>query len=271
MNHFKGLFLFACALLLAAPAGFAAGDRAKEQRWAGPIVDRLIDGEALWLGPDDAQFLAIHTPDLTGTPKGGVVLVHGMGAHPDWQEVIRPLRVRLPEHGWATLSVQMPTLPDDAAAADYAPLVAEAAPRLRGALDWLQGRSDRPVFIVAHSLGAIMATAALSGDTGLEADGLVLIGMGGSAEDPHLNGAAHLERITLPVLDLFGSRDLDSVLAGREARARAARRAGNDAYRQVEVTGADHYFTGLEAVLVRRVRGWLASITDNHEQERSNP
>lgn len=268
MKQFKGLFLLACTLLLAAPAASAAGDRAKEQRWAGQIVDMLIDGEAVWLGPDDAQFLAIHTPDLTGAPKGAVILVHGMGAHPDWQEVIQPLRVRLPEHGWATLSVQMPVLPNDAVPADYAPLVPEAAPRLRSALGWLQERGDRPVFIVAHSLGAIMAAAALAGDTGLEADGLVLIGMGGSAEDPHLNAAAHLERITLPVLDLSGSRDLDSVLAGREARARAARRAGNDAYRQVEVTGANHFFTGLEAVLVRRVRGWLESTTDNLEQEK---
>lgn len=267
MKQFKGLFLLACSLLLTVPAAFAAGDRAKEQRWADQIVDMLIDGEAVWLGPDDAQFLAIHTPDLTGTPKGTVILVHGMGAHPDWQEVIHPLRVRLPEHGWATLSVQMPVLPNDALPADYAPLVPEAAPRLRGALDWLQGRSDGPVFIAAHSLGAIMTAAALAGDTGLEADGLVLIGMGGSAEDPHLNIAAHLEQITLPVLDLFGSRDLDSVLAGREARARAARRAGNEAYRQVEVTGANHFFTGLEAALVRRVRGWLESTSDNLEQK----
>lgn len=267
MKHFKGLFLLAWSLLLAASTAFAVGDRAKEQRWADQIVDMLIDGEAVWLGPDDGQFLAIHTPDLTGEPKGAVILVHGMGAHPDWQEVIHPLRVRLPEHGWATLSVQMPVLPNDADPADYAPLVPEAAPRLRAALDWLGERETGPVFIVGHSLGAVMTAAALAEDPGLAPAGAVLIGVGGSGDDPHLDSAAHLEQLTLPVLDLYGSRDLDSVLAGREARARAARRAGNDAYRQVEITGANHFFTGLEAALVRRVRGWLETTSDNPEQK----
>ncbi|RRQ22269.1 DUF3530 family protein [Thiohalobacter thiocyanaticus] len=267
MKQFKGLFLLACGLLLTAPAAIAAGDRAKEQRWADQIVGMLIDGEAVWLEADDAQFLAIHTPDLTGEPKGAVILVHGMGAHPDWQEVIHPLRVRLPEHGWATLSVQMPVLPNAAAPTDYAPLVPEAAPRLRAALTWLEDRTEGPVFIAAHSLGAIMTAASLTGDTGLQPDGLVLIGMGGSRDDPHLDSLAHLEQLTLPVLDLFGSRDLDSVLADREARARAARRAGNTAYRQLEISGANHFFTGLEDTLVRRVRGWLETTSDKLEQE----
>lgn len=267
MKQLKGLFLLACGLLLTTAAASAAGDRAREQRWADQIVDMLIDGEAVWLGPEDAQFLAIHTPDLTGEPKGAVILLHGMGAHPDWQEVIHPLRVRLPEHGWATLSVQMPVLPNDATPADYAPLVPEAAPRLRAALAWLEERTEGPVFIAAHSLGAIMAAAGLAGDTGLQPDGLVLIGMGGSRDDPHLDSLAYLEQLSLPVLDLFGSRDLDSVLAGREARARAARRVGNDAYRQVEVTGANHFFTGLEDTLVRRVRGWLETTSDKLQQK----
>ena len=266
MKQFKGLFLLACSLLLVTSTGFAAGDRAREQRWADRIVDMLIDGEAVWLGPDDAQYLAIHTPDLTGEPKGAVILAHGMGAHPDWQEVIHPLRVQLPEHGWATLSVQMPVLPNDAAPADYAPLVLEAAPRLRAAMDWLDGRVTGPVFIAGHSLGAVMTAAALAGDADLAPAGAVLIGMGGSEGDPHLDSVAHLEQLSLPVLDLYGSRDLDSVLAGRKARARAARRAGNDAYRQVEIAGANHFFTGLEATLVRKVRGWLETTSDNLEQ-----
>ena len=268
MKPFKSLFLLGWSLLLAAGTAQAAGDRAKEQRWAEQIVDMLIDGEAVWLGPDTAQFLAIHTPDLTGEPKGTVILVHGMGAHPDWQEVIQPLRVGLPEYGWATLSVQMPVLPNDAAPAEYAPLVPEAAPRLQAALDWLAGRDTGPVFIVAHSLGAVMSAAAMTGDSAPAPAGLVLIGMGGNPDDPHLDSVAHLEQLTLPVLDLYGSRDLDSVLAGREARARAARRAGNDDYRQVGITGANHFFTGLEPTLVRQVRGWLATTSDKLEQKK---
>ena len=39
----------------------------------------------------------------TGKINGVVILVHGMGAHPDWPDVISPLRTRLTEIGWSTL------------------------------------------------------------------------------------------------------------------------------------------------------------------------
>jgi pimeloyl-ACP methyl ester carboxylesterase len=90
-------------------------------------------------------------------------------------------------------------------------------------------------------------------------DGLVVIGMSVIELDDKMNGAKALEKITLPVFDLYGSRDLDGVLKSRDARARAAHKAGNPDYRQLAIEGGDHFFVGTEDELVRRVYGWLKS------------
>ena len=81
------------------------------------------------------------------------------------------------------------------------------------------------------------------------------------------------EKISIPILDIYGSRDLDEVLQTSKARANAARRAGNTAYRQIEVQGADHFFNGLSDTLVARVRAWIDRFgrTGDETEKRAEP
>ena len=86
---------------------------------------------------------------------------------------------------------------------------------------------------------------------------LVLIGMQGGPGTMHDN-ATTLERVTLPVLDLYGSEDLPGVVGFTERKAAAAGVAQNEKFRQAETDGADHFFTGLDDTLVDVVSQWLA-------------
>ena len=56
--------------------------------------------------------------------------MHGIGVHPNWDQVIRPIRVEMTTRGWNTLSIQMPVLANDAATEDYAKLFPEVTPEL---------------------------------------------------------------------------------------------------------------------------------------------
>ncbi|MFN2309295.1 MAG: alpha/beta fold hydrolase [Gammaproteobacteria bacterium] len=255
------LFAFAATSMThaAETPGAASPDTAKEQRWADQIVGSLLVGTPEWLEADSHKFLAIFTEEQSGTPKGGVILLHGIGVHPDWPDVIHPLRSELPEHGWATLSIQLPVLPNEAEFDDYLPLIQAAAPRIRAALAFLKSKDIRPVVLAGHSLGAVMGSAALAEGDGLELAGFVAIGMG-QGRDPRVDTTAQLAKLRVPVFDLYGSRDLDAVRATIPVRAAAARRAGLKHYRQTEVVGADHFFVGQEEELVRRVRGWLEQL-----------
>ncbi len=233
-----------------------ASDKAKEQRWAEQIVDQLIDGEATWLQAGDDRFLAILT-EAEGTPRGSVVLLHGMGVHPNWPQVIYPLRVELARLGWTTLSLQMPVLANDAEATAYVPLFDEVPPRIDAALAFLADRDLLPTNLVGHSMGAYMGAYYLRGARpGGAVAGLVGIGMSGRTDGGVADAATSLAQIELPVLDIYGENDMDDVLAGVERRFAAGTR--NPGYAQRITRGANHFFDGQEAELVVTVDAWLA-------------
>lgn len=260
MNWLNRLSMLVFLLALGAASLGHATDAAKEKRWSEQIVESLLVGKAEWLEAGGQKFLGLYTEDQTGKPKGGAIILHGIGVHPDWPDVVYPLRSELPNYGWTTLSIQMPILANEATLKDYIPLMKEAAPRIQAAHAFLKAKGNEPIVLIGHSLGATMATATLQeiGVDGIR--GLVVIGMSSSDLDPQLDTTAQLAKLKLPIFDLYGSRDLDEVLAAAAPRAAALRKAGHTQYRQMAVEGADHFFVGLEDELVRWVRGWLEQL-----------
>ena len=247
-------------LLLLSPLAGAA-DLAREARIAAEISDAILDGVTTRLRAGEVEFLAIHTEPRGAETRGGVILLHGRGAHPDWNDVIHPLRVGLPDAGWHTVSIQLPVAAAGAANEAYAELIPEAAPRIAAALAFYQERKIQPVAIVAHSLGARMAASYLAGAGDSPVAAFVAIGLSADPKEPEAGTLGSLAGIHTPTLDLYGSRDLDGVLGSVVPRAQAARRAGNPVYEQLEVPGADHFFRGLDDELVSRVAGWLYRVT----------
>ncbi len=231
-------------------------DTDKENRWAEQIIDTLFDGEPIWLNARKHDFLAIEIESLDGDSGHAAIVIHGIGIHPNWDTVIRPLRVGLTEHGWHTLSIQMPILPNEAKSAEYEPLLGEVADRIAAAIDYLKNKGQEHIVIIAHSLGATMTMRYLEEVPETDILGLVLIGMQGGAGGIHDN-AATLEKHTLPILDLYGSEDLPGVVDYAERKASTAMKAGNSQYRQKMIDGADHFFTGRDETLISTVGEWL--------------
>mgnify|MGYP001604024853 CR=1 FL=1 len=245
------------ALLVFSVNGFSS-DLAKEKRWASQVVDSLMDGEAEMLNDGNSEFLGIYTQ--AAEDKGrAVIVMHGTGIHPDWQQVIQPLRVGLIEHGWHTLAIQMPILHNEAEYIEYAPLYDEVAPRIEAAIKFLKDNGVNNIVLIGHSQGASMPAYSLS-KNGHDVTGFVAIGMGAYADDERMNSIKALEKIKLPVLDLFGSEDLDAVLSSVDGRAAAAKTAGNNNYTQVKVADANHMFDGKEDALLEAVAGWLDDL-----------
>ena len=242
-------------LALTLPVACAwASDLEKEARWRAQIVDSLMDGEVVDLKVGEHEVLALYTPADDAEGRAAIV-VHGIGVHPDWPQVVYPLRTRLPTAGWSTLSVQMPILPNEAESEAYAPLFDEVAPRLDAAIAYLKDQGYSDIVIIAHSLGASMASHYLAQHP--EAvSGFVAIGLSGGAADPRMNSLETLKGVKVPTLDLYGQNDLEAVVTTHAERAAAA--AGNPGYSQAQVPGADHFFDGEEDGLVETVEAWLA-------------
>jgi pimeloyl-ACP methyl ester carboxylesterase len=265
--HFHILCLFVGVL----STPIQASDILKEQAWAEQLKEQLVIGQPLEIQAGQHRFFAIYTPAEGKLKRGGVILLHGLGAHPDWPDVISPLRKTLPEAGWATLSIQLPVWPNGAKFEDYPPLFPEANARISAAIQHLQQQGILNITLVGHSLGAAMGANFLAQKAPGSEIIRAFVGIGmNQAPGTVAHTPDALSKITAPVLDIFGTLDLDGVQASARARALAAEQANNAGYRQTVITGADHFFRGLEATLVKRVSGWLTKTAPSMEVEKTS-
>ena len=253
-----------------------------ELRLAESVASKLNPGEALWLDTEQDKFLAIYTPDLSARPKGATVILHDANGHPDWPNVIKPLRKSLPLYGWATLSIQLPQLNNIDGYIAYQTLINS---RIQKATAHLQSTGISNIVIIGHGSGGMAAAAYLASDnTPQEISGFIGISLSALPSDQHENYLPlHLEKIKLPILDIYGSRDLNSVTNTARQRSQAAKQSslnaannnerepykkaglstttnniqGYIAYRQIIISGADHNFERNADTLNKRVLGWL--------------
>lgn len=220
-----------------------AADYAREQRWADEVVPGVVVGEAVDLHAQGRKFLGLYTEAQPA--KAGVIVVHGMGIHPDWG-LIGVLRAQLSERGYTTLSIQMPVLANEAKPTDYPKTFPEARARLAAAVKYLKDKNQQRIAIVSHSMGARMSNMYLTQGADPAVKAWVAIGI------PAFDAA---KKIKVPTLDLFGENDFPQVLKGAAARAQALRPVAGS--RQLKVPQADHFFEGQDAALVEAVAEFL--------------
>jgi len=189
------------------------------------------------------MFLTIYTE--ASNAKAGLVMVHGMGVHPDWG-LIGTLRSALADHGYTTLSVQMPVLAAEAKPEDYPSTFGEAGERLKVAVDFLQAKGYKKIAIVSHSMGSRTTHYYLTRYPNGPVNAWVSIGMGGEDDFRQMN---------LPVLDLYGENDLPYVLKGAKRRAASIKDLKRS--QQIMAPKADHFFNNQQAELVRYMRDFL--------------
>jgi len=236
----------AALLVLSANSLCAAGteaDYVREERLAQEIVPAIVVGDAIYLEtPARRRVLALYT--AVPRPKGGVIVVHGAGVHPDWG-LDGALRTGLADLGFATLSVQMPVLAKDAPHDGYAALFPEAGDRIGAAIAFLRERGIRGLAIVSHSTGASMVDAYLARDDAVRIDAWVIVGMPVDF--------AMLPRE--PVLDVIADNDFPDVRAA--ARKRRSRLPSDGCSRALILDGTDHLMENRQQALVVAVGSFL--------------
>jgi len=94
--------------------------------------------------------------------------------------------------------------------------------------------------LVSHSLGSRMSNAYFDGTPSPGFRAWAALGLGA----PYSSKFAQAPRI--PVLDVYGERDLEPVLKHAPARERIASASGG---RQQRIASADHFYAGREADL----------------------
>lgn len=239
-----------------------ASDIEREKRLASEIIDSIMDGEALQLTAGEHEFLSIYMESDTESPKGAAIILHGRGYHPNWQDVVYPLRTGLPQYGWHTLAIQLPVLPTDAKYYDYVPLFPEAYPRIEAAIAFLKEKGVDNIVLIAHSCGAHMAMAWLEYTDTKHIHAYVGIGMGATDYKQPMLSPFMLEQLEFPVLDIYGANEFPAVIKMAPERLAKIKQAGHPKSEQRIVPGANHYFTDQGEPLLREIVDWLNQLQD---------
>lgn len=236
---------FTTLLLVFFSLSIQAADFAREKKWADEILPSVLDGEPVWLDEADGhKFLGIFLP-AAHHPRAAVILVHGIGVHPDWG-FISGMRQKLPEANFSTLSVQMPVLAADAKRDAYQPEFERAAARLAKSVDFLKTKGYQRIAIVCHSLGCPMSYRYLSGKPDAAVKLWVPISSPGTQED--------LSKLTLPILDIYGEHDESDILKNLASRAKALKHTAST---QIQIAKAGHLYEGQEEFLNKVVAKFI--------------
>lgn len=224
-------------------ASAGAPDYAREKKWADEVVPGLVVGDPVYLQTPRGhhKFLTLFTP-VADTRKA-VIVVHGMGIHPDWG-MVGTLRTELADRGFTTLSIQMPILAADAQGEAYPPTFPEAAERIAEAVGFLKAKGYTQLAIVSHSMGSRMSGVYMAGkpDSSVKSWASLGLSFGDYSAMKH------------PILDLYGENDLPPVLENAAKRKKSL--AANQSTQKV-IARTDHFFTGHEGEMVEAVTAFL--------------
>jgi hypothetical protein len=85
----------------------------RSQEDAAALERQLPPHEQQQLQAGEVSFLALWKPANNSDPSGAVIIVPGAGETADWPQAIGPLRQKLPDAAWGSLSLSLPDLSVD--------------------------------------------------------------------------------------------------------------------------------------------------------------
>ncbi|MES9916163.1 MAG: alpha/beta fold hydrolase [Candidatus Thiodiazotropha sp. 4PDIV1] len=259
-----------CLVLLAicGANSIQAANLSLERRVSEGLDSPDLSGKAVWLEAGEARFLAIYAPSSAKLSLGGALILHDAGTHADWTEVIQPLRHHLSQQGWNTLSLQLPAIESPPDPQSTLGLLEKASPRIQAAIDYLDPEQQPTLVMVGHGLGATMALHHATKQPNQRIRAIAAIGLSIDTENESSPASQAIAQLQIPVLDLYGSRDLTAVTESAAKRRQIAFMNGREDYRQEQVNGANHFFSGLQSSLSRRVHAWLRRSTADQTGKR---
>ncbi len=260
--------------------------------WSESLRREERQSELLPLTTSEGEILALYHHAETGTLAGGVIILPDLDNHSDWPGVVQQLRMQLPRYGWSTLSLPLQV---GAAAPTTTALPPPSPPfeRLRtatplliqAALAAMERFKVTHLALIGHGMGAKLAVDFMKEHPQAGFKGLILLSMDGSeVAESELDSVPLLRTITAPILDIYGGRDLAGVVESARRRKNVAvtappgearthfsatdfaaqfdsKQIAQITYRQIRIEGADHQFWGSEALVLKRIVGWLRHYT----------
>ena len=265
---FKYILVFVLCFF-PAPGEADVWDRDRETLIAYRLSEDLQSGELVWLKAPSGQSIAgVFTRAGPYSRPDAVILLHGMGAHPDWPVIISPLRKHLAGDHWTSLSIQLPVLASDQPVAEYGRTLKESTRRIRMGVEYLLEKNYRHIVLIGYGFGAMSALEYIVNHD--SQDVVAFIGISMLARkflEPRVDMLAYLEKVRLPILDIYGSDDMNFVVETADDRRLYAGKTSTHYITQRMIEGADHYYTGHEQTVFELISRWLGALQQDSDEE----
>jgi len=284
-KKFSRLFLILASIIgfmaTCLPTSASASNYLYEYEISESLKEGIPEKEFIWLDTGlKRKTLALRVNSKSTEAKGVVVILPDLGHHPDWPNIIHDLRYYLPQHGWATLTIQPPVDIDLENQHDFEAAYQTIKQRVTAAIKYI--KADAPEFVVllgrGKSANYAIRYVAETQNTDHSAHSVVFVS---AFDSRYLTTSAYMKSIATPMLDIFAENDHPQVLESAHARIIAARfaaklksapqnlsstrkvqqlalnKTGNLRYRQIIIPGATALFTAQTKTLLKSIRGWL--------------
>lgn len=234
---------------------------------------------------DNKDFLGLFRESESGDPQGCLVMLHGDHGHPDWPQVIQPLRETLPEHSWCTLSIEVPDIIDRATPVAIPteqgtptsqenlvlPNEETVFARIDAAVQLIRDKGYNQVAYMGYRTGAAYVLR-FAAERGTTSQALILIEPRTVIPVSEYNLAQNIERLRLPVLDYYFDRTPQDSRFARWRQAAANKRTGRqNAYTQIDALPDARFDPTGNKRLVQRVWGFLKQNTNQQSQRKDLP
>jgi hypothetical protein len=235
--------------------------------------------QVLELSTDQERFIALSLEQRTASPKGGILILHDIGHTPDWPYLLQQVRKVMPDMGWSTLSIDLPTpardaigrLPLGGVESDTAQVVESAADweaRLMARIQVGVGQLNQDgifnIAVLGYGDGAYWGTKYLAERlSDEEKDSYALILFEPALNYPDLPEL--MASLQIPILDVYMNNSDFSAMQAK-LRKGAVRRAKHPDYLQIH-DAARQSFYGVPDIdrSTRRVWGWLRNHAAGYE------
>ena len=133
---------------------------------------------------------------------------------------------------------------------DHLNAMCRAVARIQAGADWLAAKGLARVLLLSHSMGSWMANVYYERTQAAPFAAWICIGLTG--------GFGRMGNVKVPVLDLYGEKDLVPVLRADGRRRRTLEDIPGS--KQVMIPGSDHHYTGREKELVAEIQAFIARL-----------
>jgi pimeloyl-ACP methyl ester carboxylesterase len=256
-----------------------------QQQRIAALITRLTPTQAHeieTLQANGTGFLGLLRESTTGDPQGCILLLHGNNEHPDWPEVIHPIRTQLNDNSWCTVAIEIPDMTKRFELADLDPSTesptevelvnqADVFARIDATRQFIREKGYSPTVLLGHGTGSAYALQ-YAATQGNNARALMLID---TQSVPPLDDyaiAQLIRQIRLPILDYYFANHTQQIEAADFRQAAANKRGGTkDVYIQIRAMPDRRYDPVADKRLTQRIWGFLKQNTTQIQQTRPLP